>query len=297
VRPYTAAPVAAAGFSVVVPTVGRARYLEGCLDALAGLSSPRGGFEVIVVDDSGGGEIEPVVARAPGLEPRLVSTNRSGPSTARNAGARAATGTYVAFTDDDCRPRADWLVELERALADAPEAAVGGTTANGVPHCPGSVASQLVVDALHAQFNRGDAPRFFASQNLAVPAAGFAEIGGFDERLRYGEDRELCERWASTGRRLVAAPAAVVDHMRVLPLRDFWRQHYGYGRGAWSFARMRRETTAGHGDTFGVLRRLAELTRRQPEHRGRVAGYVALSQLATTAGFLRQALDERSAPA
>lgn len=34
------------------------------------------------------------------------------PAAARNAGARAARGRHLAFTDDDCWPEAGWLREL-----------------------------------------------------------------------------------------------------------------------------------------------------------------------------------------
>ena len=278
---------------MVVPTVGRPRYLEGCLAALARVDTPQGGFEVVVVNDGGGEAIERVVGGA-GLDARLVAPPRTGPSAARNAGAATARGRHVAFTDDDCEPRREWLLELERALAGAPGAAAGGITLNGAPRSTGAAASQVVVDSLHTQFNRDPAfPRFFASQNLAVPAEDFREIGGFDESFRYGEDREFCERWLRRGHRFVTAPAAVVDHMRILGLAEFWRQHHGYGRGARAFARSRGAGGRGE-DTGGVLRGLAAETRRTGS--ARVAAYVALSQLATATGYARELLSPWRAP-
>lgn len=275
------------GFSVVVPTVGRPRYLDGCLAALARLAPPDGGFEVLVVNDGGGEAIERVVGAA-SAEARLVAPPRTGPSAARNAGAAAARGRYVAFTDDDCEPRREWLVELERVLVAEPGAAAGGVTLNGAPQSAGATASQVVVDSLHAQFNRDPgSPRFFASQNVAFPAESFREIGGFDEGFRYAEDRELCERWLRSDRRLIAARGAIVDHMRTLNLGEFWHQHHGYGRGAWAFAHRRG---AGN-DTGGVLRALAAEARRSGSMR--VAAYVALSQLATAAGYLREVASGR----
>ena len=274
-------------FTVVVPTVGRPGYLEGCLTALAGLDFARDRYEVVVVNDGGGEPTAEVVARFAGeLDLRSTEPARSGPSGARNAGAAAARGTCVAFTDDDCRPRPDWLAELERALAAEPGAGAGGVTLNGAPQSAGAAASQIVVDALHEQFNR-DAPRFFASQNIALPAEGFAAVGGFDEGYRYGEDREFCERWLRSGRTLVAAPAALVDHMRTLSLGEFWRQHQGYGRGARTFAGT-RGTGGRRDDTRGVARAMAEGARRSGS--ARVAAYVALSQVATTVGYAREAV-------
>jgi glycosyltransferase involved in cell wall biosynthesis len=233
-------------FTVVVPTVGRPQHLEGCLTALAALEYPRERYEVVVVNDGGGGATAEVVERfAAKLELRSTAPARTGPSAARNAGAAAGRGRFVAFTDDDCRPDPGWLAELERALTEHPGAAVGGRTLNGAPGDAGAVASQAVVDALHAQFNGdGSEPRFFASSNIAVPAADFAALGGFAEDFRYAEDREFSERWLRAGHRFVAAPAATVAHMRTLTVGEFWRQHHGYGRAARTWSARARKNPA-----------------------------------------------------
>jgi glycosyltransferase involved in cell wall biosynthesis len=277
--------------SVVVPTRGRPAYLERCLAALARSDYPEGRFEVLVVNDRGGPEVERVVRLAPdGIRARLVDSERSGPSAARNAGALAARGRFIAFTDDDCEPAPGWLGALEGALAANPGAAVGGETRNGVPASSGAAASQLVVDAVHAHFNRDpDAPRFFASYNVAFPAEPFRALGGFDERFRYAEDREMCERWLRAGNRFAHAPEALVHHMRTPSPREFLRQHYGYGRGASAFHRA-GGAGAERSDRIGVLRALVrELQADGVRARPAVALYVALSQLATAAGIAREA--------
>ncbi|MGI8462547.1 MAG: glycosyltransferase [Solirubrobacterales bacterium] len=288
--PQTGEPAAGSPvFSVVVPTIGRPRYLEGCLAALTALDYPSDRYEVVVVNDGGGAPIADVIARFSGeLNLCAIEPARTGPSAARNAGAAAAAGTYIAFTDDDCEPEPDWLGRLERQLAENPGAAVGGRTVNGVPDDPRAVASQTVVDALHEHFNRGDSPRFFASSNLAVPAAEFDSLGGFAEHFRYAEDREICERWSGSGRELVAAPEAVVRHMRTLTPREFARQHYGYGRGAWAFARTRESGVTA--DRSGVVRKIAgSALAAGTGPRGSRAALLAASQLATAAGIAREA--------
>ena len=274
--------------SVVVPTVGRPRYLERCLAALAGSELAPERFEVVVVDDSSDPEIGRV-ADAASVGPRVVRPSRTGPSGARNAGAMGARGEFVAFTDDDCEPSPGWLPALERALAANPGAAVGGVTVNGVPADASAAASQAVVDAVHAQFNRDPAaPRFFASSNVAFPALEFRAVGGFEEGFRYAEDREMCERWLRTGHRFAHAPEALVVHMRTMTLREFWRQHYGYGRGAAAFARRRGD--AGGGDRRGVVGEIGAAARRG---NASLAAHLALSQVATLAGYSREAVAGR----
>jgi GT2 family glycosyltransferase len=283
--------------SVVVPTKGRLESLGQCLDALARLDAPRGGFEVIVSDDSGGSAVREVASPfLDRLQLTLASPSRPGPAAARNAGAAAAGGRFLAFTDDDCEPARGWLAALERTLEAHPGAAVGGTIVNGVPESPSATATQAVVDALRTASNQPWAPvRFFPSSNVAFPADAFRELGGFDETFRYAEDREICARWTRSGRRFVHAPDAVVVHTRRPEVGDFVRQHYGYGRGAWAFHRtLDRPFEQGHLAILGEL--VAEASRPRPRtRRSAVAAYVVLAELATTAGYLREALGSRLA--
>jgi glycosyltransferase involved in cell wall biosynthesis len=282
--------------SVVVPTIGRVDALRGCLQALAASDYARDRFEVLVANDGGGPPVETLVGEfADRLRTRTVTPARTGPSAARNAGAAAAHGRYVAFTDDDCEPSSSWLVSLERSLTTNPGAAVGGEVRNGAPGDLGAVASQIVVDALHDHWNRDlAAPRFFASSNVAFPLDEFLQIGGFDEDFRYAEDRELCERWIRTGHRFARAPDAYVVHMRELPLRSFVRQHHGYGRGAYNFHR-RWSGDVRSPQTTGVISQIARQTAHSGTGHARVAvgAYAAISQVATATGFAREALTRR----
>ena len=281
--------------SVVVPTKRRLDSLGRCLEALAALDPPRGGFEVVVANDDGGAEVERVVSSFTGRMPvTVVSSVGHGPSAARNAGAAAARGRSLAFTDDDCRPAPEWLSALNRALESHPGAAVGGSVVNGVPDSTGAIASQAVVDALQAIYNDRSAPRFFPSSNIAFPAAPFRALGGFDESFRYAEDREICARWIRSGRRFVHAPEALVAHMRALRVDHFLRQHYGYGRGAWSFRRAldRHGEKAGRPPIFAEL--VVQARRRGIRSSGiAVGGYLCLAELATAAGYVREAVGQR----
>jgi GT2 family glycosyltransferase len=281
--------------SVVVPTRQRPDSLGRCLQALALLDPPRGGFEVVVANDDRGTAVERVVsAFTDRMRVTVVSPVGHGPSAARNAGAAAASGASLAFTDDDCRPAPEWLSALGRALEAHPGAAVGGTVVNGVPDSIGAIASQAVVDALRATYNDRSAPRFFPSSNVAFPAASFRALGGFDEGFRHAEDREICARWIRSGRRFVDAPEALVVHTRRLRIDEFLRQHYGYGRGAWCF----RHALHGHWEEEGPTPIFGELV-AQARRRGirsngiAVCGYLGLAELATAAGYLREALGQR----
>ena len=241
--------MSAPSVSVVVPTRDRPRALQRCLHALAALDHPRERLEVVVVDDGGTADLsEALRAPADGLRVRVLRQAHGGPAGARNAGADAADGQILAFTDDDCAPAPDWLRALLGALAPGPHVAVGGRTVNGLTSNPFAAASQAVQDLVYAHYNADPAAAgFVASNNLAMHRAGFRAVGGFDGARFPGasEDRDLCDRWRAAGRRLVYADAAVVWHFHDLSLGGFCRQHVGYGRGAARFHAARQERGTG----------------------------------------------------
>jgi glycosyltransferase involved in cell wall biosynthesis len=230
-------------FSVIVPTYNRPAQLASCLGSLAGLDYPRDRFEVIVVDDG-----SPVPLRGPSggfeapLDLTLLRQPNAGPATARNTAAARAKGKYLAFTDDDCQPADDWLQALAARFVGLPDRAIGGRTLNALPRNLYSTASQALIDYLYAYYN--DDPQratFIASNNLAVPAREFREMGGFDTAFKRSasEDRRLCDEWLHGGRQILYAPEVLVYHAHHLTLRGFWQQHFNYGRGAHSFHRAR----------------------------------------------------------
>lgn len=229
--------------SIVIPTYNRPAQLSACLQACARLDYPRDCFEVIVVDDGGTAALDNVVAQFHGvLALKLLRQTNAGPGTARNRGASAARGDFVAFTDDDCSPAPEWLRALAAHFATAPECAVGGQTLNALTHNLYSTASQHLIAYLFSYYNcEARAARFCPSNNLAFPTRLFLAIGGFDATYRWAaaEDRELCDRWLHEGHRMVYAADAVVYHAHELTLRTFLHQHFRYGRGAFYFHRNR----------------------------------------------------------
>src|SRR5262249_55519800 len=227
-------------FSIVIPTYDRPDPLKACLEALAGLDYPRDHFEVIVADDgspspAGGG----VASFRDRLDLTLVLLPHAGPATARNAGAGRAIGEYLAFVDDDCLPDPGWLRALAARFAAEPDGMVGGRTINYLAENPYAAATQALIDYLYLTLD-AEAGRFFASNNMATPAAAFRDAGGFDARfpLAAAEDREFCNRWRRQGRPMDYARDAVVHHANPLDFRRFCRQHYNYGRGAYFFREL-----------------------------------------------------------
>ena len=272
--------------SVVVPTYGRPEGLRRCITAL--LAQTAGDLEVIVVDDGGVPAAAETLAGVADDRLRVVRQDNAGPAAARNHGGREARAELLAFTDDDCAPRPDWLATLRDAWRATPEAMVGGVTHNALANRY-SAASQALIDHLYDTLNadRDDAV-FLTSNNIALARTAFLDLRGFDEAypLAAGEDRAWCRRWRAAGRRIRLIPAAIVDHHHGLTARSYWRQHVNYGRGG---QRFRATAEANADGRLGKLGNYLRLMTRPLPRRPDLCALLALSQVATTVGTIREA--------
>jgi glycosyltransferase involved in cell wall biosynthesis len=230
-------------FSIIVPTYNRPAQLKSCLQSLSQLDYPNDRYEVIVVDD--GSEEPPdgvVSAFLEKININLFTQRNLGPASARNKGAAHAKGTFLAFTDDDCLPAPDWIKKIADRFKNTPDHLIGGLIVNALPDNPYSTASQLLIDYLYSYYNADhNRARFFTSNNIAVSSELFRAVGGFNTVFTRsaGEDRAFCYSWLHHGYKASYAPEAVIYHFNVQSFRAFWRQHFHYGRGAYSFHRAR----------------------------------------------------------
>jgi glycosyltransferase involved in cell wall biosynthesis len=277
---------AGASISVVVPTRDRPAALRRCLHALAS-QTVSDQLEVIVVDDGSidGDAVAEAVSRWPATH--LLRQSPSGPAAARNRGARAAKGSFVCFTDDDCEPRADWVACLVAALQGQADA-VGGRTI-GMPAKAVVRASELISRA--PALAAGDETLAFTpSNNFACRAEVMAAVP-FDERFpaAAGEDRNWCERLLRSGGVLRYEPSAVLVHHHDSSLGSFFRQQLRYGRGAFQFRRLGSESRSLERPRF-----YAQLVQRGFAEGPAAGMLVCAAQLATAVGFGAEWLKTRS---
>jgi glycosyltransferase involved in cell wall biosynthesis len=255
--------------TVVVPTRGRPEQLARCVAALERQEYPSERLEVLVMEDGEG----------------------AGPSVARNRGLAVARGEVVAFTDDDCEPAPGWLRTLAEAWQAEPDRAYGGAVLNALPgNLPADIA-QRVINAGYAHLNRPGDARFLSSNNLLFPTTALRELGGFEESLRTAEDRDLCDRWWLSGRRMEHVPSAIVRHSHVGGLREFWRQHVAYGRGSRRFHVLHRRRTGSRISLEPAF--YAGLLRSPGQPRPASDAMVLVWMTATAYGYAAEALRPR----
>jgi GT2 family glycosyltransferase len=195
--------------SVVIPVRNGARTLEACLRAACGAALPND--EVVVVDDGSTDESATIAARHPCRLVRLG--NNRGASAARNAGAAAAHGDTLFFTDVDCILGLQTLPRAVTALHDAgPRAIIGGTYETR-PFDPGFFPAFQAVFVNYHETRRPDDPDYVATHAMAIRSTDFRASGGFDENfLPILEDVEFCHRLRRAGYRLRMDPLLLVRH-------------------------------------------------------------------------------------
>jgi GT2 family glycosyltransferase len=219
-------PAHAPRVSVVCCSYNGEATIRDTLEHLARLDYPD--YEVIVVDD-GSTDATAAIARSYGAQ--VVSTPNQGLSAARNVGLRAATGSIVAYIDDDAYPDPAWLTFLVRAFQQGGFCGVGGP--NLLPPEDGSIA-ECVANApggpCHVLLSDREAEHI-PGCNMAFERRWLERVGGFDPVFRAaGDDVDLCWRLQEAGGRLGFHPAAVVWHHRRSSLRRYWKQQVGYGK-------------------------------------------------------------------
>lgn len=284
--------------AVIIPSYNRPDRLRSCLQSLIAMDpSPD---EIVVVDDGSDAPLAPVCAAIdPGI--LCVRQTNAGPAAARNAGVRATTAPFIALTDDDCRPRRDWLGALLAAWDGDATHLVGGHVENALTDNVYAAAGQALCDYLYAAGDAaGGGAEFFTSNNIGCARAQYLDLGGFDESfpLAAGEDRDFGRRWRDAGGDLRFAPTAVVDHAHPMALRGFWRQQSNYGRGARHLHAVEAQRKSG-GKRFSAAGFYLGLI-AQPLRDGRPRGVqraalLALAQLATAWGYAHEGMSRRHA--
>ena len=179
--------------SVVICVKDGRPYLPTLYRSLAELEEPKGGFEVVFVDDEshdGTAELLADIAMRD-HRVRLVRGRGLGVAAGRNDGIANARGRFIALTDADVIPDRDWLVQIERVVTQEGVRAIEGAVApwsdNGSP--------------LIRNVQNQDGGRFMTA-NMVYERAMLDELGGFDESFRppcFLEDTELAFRTLDRG--------------------------------------------------------------------------------------------------
>jgi glycosyltransferase involved in cell wall biosynthesis len=277
--------------SLIVCTRNRASRLPRFFSTLAALDAAPFPWELLIVDhgstDDTGRVIQEFVASAAFLV-RPLRAEVTSLSEAKNQAIAAASGEILAFTDDDCYPRPDYLLALANVFEAHDVGVVGGRV---VLHDP----TDALVSIRDVDTPTDIEPDTFVragtvhGANLSMRREVLAAIGGFDPLLGPGtscvaaEDIELVARAVWAGWRARYDPAPVVSHhhgRKPGEETDRVRRGYDYGRGAYytKFLLNRRARRAYLSSWYTLTRHASRSVAQRRVRREIAGGYRYLVQ-------------------
>jgi GT2 family glycosyltransferase len=195
--------------------------------------------EVVVADQSSGGDTREVVRRAdgPALRVRWVDGGTRGLAGAQQVAFAASEMKLIAVLDDDCVAAPGWIETIASAFEREPALALmcGRVTPLAGEGQPVASRTSLV----RRRFEGRSLPWNVGSgNNFAMRREWFDRIGGVDERLGPGTpgrgalDMDLFYRVLKAGGPALYEPAALVEHERATGAgRVARRGPYGFGMG------------------------------------------------------------------
>ncbi|MHB1187352.1 glycosyltransferase family 2 protein [Thiobacillus sp.] len=204
-------------FSVIIPAFNSAATLARAIESVQAQSWPA--HEIIVVDD-GSADATAEIAVGFGDAVRLLRQANSGVSVARNAGAAAATGDWLAFLDADdwyapdrLKLHAEWIAEdaaLDCLTGDYEYRDDAGILlgTSMAQHQSGRLmlakasGAVRVVMETPAEIAAFVADHFGDTHTLSVPRARFVELGGYPTGFKVCEDVHFLTRLVAKSRRI-----------------------------------------------------------------------------------------------
>jgi len=231
--------------SVVIPTCNRREMLSRCLEAL--LAQTHQDFEVIVVDDFSSDDTPQFLASFAANHEILSlrffrNEHHAGANASRNRAILAAQGKYVAFLDNDCIARPDWLEKLTAGFSSVRVAAVTGM----VEDAPPENIYDLAFKGTHRLGGDGPARRLVAG-NMCVRRDLLLKYRLDEDRAKQprtkqgdpditvsgrGDEEGLFLLLRAAGYEQRVVSDAVVFHEHHLTGRSFFRQALRGGRSA-----------------------------------------------------------------
>ena len=183
--------------SIVIPLYNK----ESCIGKTLGsvLAQSYRSFEVVIVDDGSTDESMRIVSSIPDDRIRVIANENGGPSSARNRGIEESKGDYVAFIDADDIWSPDYLKEMVDLIESFPDAVIWGfnysTIQNGQVNDTDAKKYRGFVSDKWDSF-----PFFFFTSSTCCRRSTLIELGGFDERMVYGEDIDMWFRLLLRGK-------------------------------------------------------------------------------------------------
>lgn len=182
--------------SVVIPTYNYGRFISGAIKSALEQTHPPS--EVVVVDDGSNDDTESVVKQFDSV--KYVRQENAGVCAARNRGVAETSSDLIAFldADDTWEP-----TKLEKQVARSSAGENIGLVHCGIREFDETSGETIRIDLAGGEEDVArnlllwDGPGIVGpGGTILVTRLAFDAVGGFDERMKVGEDWDFCYRVA-----------------------------------------------------------------------------------------------------
>ena len=226
--------------AVIIVNYNTRDLLDNCLSSVFRSAKPKGGLQVIVVDNaSQDGSVKMVTSKYPQV--LLVKNKKNlGFAKANNQAVEVSDGKYLLFLNSDTVIKQYSLVKPLKYLKNHPKAgaitirlylkdgSIDYENHRGFPDPWSSFCRLFGLSAIfpHSTFfnryylgfkniNRVHAIPVTAGSFIMMPSKLFKDLGGWDETyFFYGEDIDLCYRINQAGYKIIYYPKVSTLHLR-----------------------------------------------------------------------------------
>ncbi|MDZ7693140.1 MAG: glycosyltransferase [Balneolaceae bacterium] len=222
-------------FSIIIPTYKDWDRLKLCLDSLIDAQKGDFDYEIIVVDNAQHHAPPEFIKSLSKII--LVHEPKPGSYSARNTGASNASGKYLAFTDSDCIPDENWLVNAKTCFDTENCDLIGGRIDIFKEDMGGEWAYIYEKNIAFPQSQ--NVPKGKAvTANLFVKNMVFKQVDGFDSSLKSGGDWDFSTRAVENGYKLIYAEEVAVSHPARKRIRDILKKQKRFA--AWGYLKAKR---------------------------------------------------------
>lgn len=231
-----------AKYSIVIPLFNKEKY---CLDSVRSvLEQSYKDFELIIVDDGSTDNCLELVSRfVEGLSNvQILSQKNSGVSSARNRGAKIASGEFLAFLDADDLWHPQYLELMDTTIRKFPNRRWFGA------HCDKFTGANPKFEKLSLNSIEFDEVDYFRacvtnksmeciinSNSFIIRKDEFFHVGAYRENMALNEDYDLYHRLAKRNTIVWAdlkityyrrdAESQTTRQFRVVPMTDYLKFH------------------------------------------------------------------------
>lgn len=238
--------------SIIVCTFNGSSRISDCLDSLIHQNYPKSSYEIIVINDGSGDNTLKILTRYP---VKVVNHLKNlGICAARNSGLQNASGSIVAYTDDDCIADKNWISNLVKHYG-ANVIAVGGIT---IPYSVKSLMEKYMSETGYGNptpinFAKSKNPLFrflvYLKDMFSPLIAGSTDpiqvrsiytlnasfnkeilmkAGGWVRGFDFREDSEMCDRLNRLfpSQKILFTKKAIITHKHRTSFWHFFKQTY-----------------------------------------------------------------------